>query len=127
MTKKQLKELIKETIEEVIQEQNNYSVDERIGKKELTKVVTVMAVIAKIMSLSFRTYDNYELRQKWQTAYQQIEKNDPKKAEQIRDKIKELTDKHYLFGYTRKKRKEIEKEMDNILNDLGINQDHDNM
>ena len=108
MTKKQLKQLIKE----VIREEQSNELNE--GYKD---IVAAMAILGASIFVGVNTYQNYQLREKWKAAYEQIQQTHPDEAVKIKELIKRHKSLHSkYFG----RRNDIEGEMDNILKDLNI-------
>ena len=79
---------MQETIEEVIQEQNNSSVDERIGKKELTKVVKGEGEDSKIAVRNLRRDANESLKKLAKD--KEISEDDERRSQ---DEVQKMTDR----------------------------------
>jgi len=110
MTKSELKELIKECIIEHKQLTNEVQLDE--GYKD---ILTAMAIAGAVLLSGKVGYDNIQLRNKWQKAYEQVKLSDPEKAERLKKLIAvhRFTSSKY-FG----RRKNAEKEIESIIDDF---------
>lgn len=110
MTKRELKELIKECIIEHKQLTNEVQLDE--GYKD---ILTAMAIAGAVLLSGKVGYDNIQLRNKWQKAYEQVKLSDPEKAERLKKLIAvhRFTSAKY-FG----RRKNAKDEIESIIDDF---------
>ena len=103
--------------------ESKYYIEENVDlvNEGFKETLVAMAMAGLVFYGGKDVYDNFQLKKKWDNAYEQILVSDPKKAESIKYLMK--SHKHSrrsiwskFFGH----RHEVEKEIDTIINNFKI-------